>query len=367
MRVVWVLADETLRTGAMLAAWVTPLLAKNGHEVEILPLCTSEMPPDLFSVPVLEPPVRHGFGFKLQMNGVLRRCFGRYDRVIVDQTLDIELRAILAKEALSRRGQLITVAHIPLTHFLAARGENEVGRLRQMIGGLYPRIDRFIAVSDGVGADAVMRFGVDKTRLFVLKPPVPFERLAGESLIPPVEWPFADDGAVVVAALGYLEHLKGIEVLIQALKVLRDRGGAARLLVVGDGPARAGLIEQSRALGLDAAFPGWVPSVGSWLGAADIFVAPQYFDGSGWDLYSAMSVGLPVIATNAPVVTSEILAHGKIGRIISIGEPIALVDALENWIENPKLRDGAALLGKQRARAADCNRVESQWLEAICS
>lgn len=367
MRVVWVLADSAVRTGSVLAGWAAPLLARAGHEVEILPMSATAEPVAEFSVPVLEPPVRTGWGHNLQVSGVLRRAFSRYDRVVVDQTLDLEIRAILSKAALSRRGRLMMLAHVPLTQYLAARGEHEIGRLRRTITGLYPRLDRVIAVSAGVGSDLVMEFNVEKSRLSVLAPPVPVGRLETEAKTRPGAWPFPVDQTPVIVAMGRLEHLKGIAVLIQAMKLLQDRGRPARLLVLGDGPARAELTEQARAMGLDAAFPGWVPDVGAWLGAADIFVAPQYFDGAGWDLYAAMSVGLPVIATNAPVASEEILARGKRGRIVSIGEPVALVDALVEWLETPKLSEGPALLGMQRARGVDAERIQSEWVEAVCS
>ena len=54
---------------------------------------------------------------------------------------------------------------------------------------------------------------------------------------------------------------EGIGTLLEAVKILRDRGVRTRALIVGDGPERAALQRQAAALGLDGGiFTGRVPT-----------------------------------------------------------------------------------------------------------
>ena len=79
------------------------------------------------------------------------------------------------------------------------------------------------------------------------------------------------DGAALRASLGIApgEHVvglvsslvahEGIGTLLEAVKILNDRGVRTRALIVGDGPERTALQRQAADLGLDAIFTGRVP------------------------------------------------------------------------------------------------------------
>lgn len=368
MRVVWVLPHAGVADGSRLAAWVIPWLSKAGHAVEVLPLEAYDGALQPFSVPLLEPPIGRSLGRRLQMTGVLRRCLTRYDRVVVDQNLEIELAAAVARGAQRGSAMVIGVAHIPLTHLLAARGEHEVGRLRLQIARRYPRLDRWVAISRGVGEDLVVSHRVNASRVVVVPPPLPAELLEAASREgAPANWPYPDDGVPTVATVGHLDHLKGVAVLLQALKLLEERGRHARLLVVGDGPERASLEQLARSLGLTAHFAGWVPDqeLGRWLGACTVYVAPQYFDGAGLDLWMALASGLPAIATDGPVAPGEVVGKGRFGRMVTLGEPLALLEELERLLDDASARDALALAGRQRARGVSGARVQEEWVRAL--
>lgn len=367
MRVLWVLEDLSWSAGSILASWVAPILIEGGVDLEVLPLTETEDVPVAWpdAVTVLDAPIAGRLLRDLRITGLLRRAFSRYDQVIVDQTLDLELKAIMAMGGVSRRAPLVVMAHIPLTEYLAARGENQVGRLRKLIDGLYCKMDRVISVSDAVGSDLISSHGVPRDRWVFVPPPVPVSELLLQSRVLPDAWPFPDDGVPVVSTMGRLEALKGIEVLLNAAKVLQDEGQSLRLVIVGDGSQRQNHEILARSLGLQAYFPGWVDNPGAWLAPSTIFVAPQYFDGFGWDMYMAMAVGVPVIATNAPAVSTEVLAKGTVGKIVSIGEPLAMAEAIHKWLANDRIRDAFAIGGKQRARGISREKMAKRWYDAV--
>lgn len=365
MRLLWVVPDLGIEAGTVLASWTVPLLREAGVEVDVLPMAaTNARRIDLPGARELPPAATRRLIARFEKMGVLRRAFGQYDRIVLDQDLELEIQAMLAAQSAFRRAKTVLMARVPLSPYLAARGEHVVGRLRRLIDRLYPEFDRIVTVSSAVASDLFLAHRVSKDRVVHLPAPLPFAEWSRDAAWRPADWPFSGNGPVV-ATMGRLEPLKGIEVLLQALRLLAEDGIAARLLVIGDGASRAGLERQARALGLEAAFPGWVDHPEGWLRRADLYVAPQYFDGSGWDLYVAMGAGLAVIATDGPVVSREVLLKGMAGRIVTIGEPPALSRAIGEWLRDDKTRGGFAIGALQRARGLDRERHKARWVKAL--
>ncbi len=369
MRVVWTVSSMAWDTGTVMMKWVVPILTEAGITVDILPLYPisgDEAPLEIegAGVEVLPAPIQGRFARNIQASGVLRRAFKLYDRVIVVQDLDTELKAVTARASVAKKTPLIVISHIPLTEYLAARGENQIARLRRLIDGLYPKIDRIVTVTDAAGSDLMEYHGVSSGRIRRASLPLPFRAWQEEAPMSPPH-PFLETEDPIIAVMGRLEVLKGMEVLINAVKVVQDHGYPIRLLVIGDGPERANQEQLCRSLGVPAYFAGWVEAPAAWIQRARIFVAPQYFDGTGWDIQWAMSVGVPVIATNAPHASREVLAKGTMGKIVSIGEPMALAEGIERWLDNDRIRGAFAVLAKQRARALDRERVGSLWIDAL--
>ena len=143
--------------------------------------------------------------------------------------------------------------------------------------------------------------------------------------------------AIVVLFVGTNYERKGLDTLLQAISLLRDKE-KYRLLVVGKGniPRYARLAQR---LGLQEVtiFCGFQEQMPPFYGAADIFVLPSYYDPFGNVCLEAMACGLPVITTRETGV-SELMAHGKSGFIM---DHPGNISALANWLEaleDPELR-----------------------------
>jgi len=111
---------------------------------------------------------------------------------------------------------------------------------------------------------------------------------------------------------GRLVPYKGADILLDALKLaLPQMPGGARLSVVGDGPMRPHLEEQSRALGLDGVteFTGPLPpaDMPGVFQAADLFCFPSIREFGGAVVLEAMASGVPCIVPD----------HGGIGEYVT--------------------------------------------------
>ena len=213
MRVVWVVHSLDHETGTILMQWVVPLLIESGIAVDVLPLYPPSHPGALSIVEgatVLDPPIQGRFIAKRQISGVLHRVYHRYHRVIVGQNLDLELKAVIAMDGIMGRAPLIMVAHMPITEYLKARGEHNIGGQRRMIDALYPKIGRIITLSKAATTDLMEYHGIHKNRVVKVGVPLPIQKWQSEAQHP-VPHPFLETSLPVVSTLGHLEPLKGIE------------------------------------------------------------------------------------------------------------------------------------------------------------
>ncbi|GAB3205902.1 glycosyltransferase family 4 protein [Marinactinospora endophytica] len=159
----------------------------------------------------------------------------------------------------------------------------------------------------------------------------------------------------VVGSVSSLVAYEGFDTLISAAARLRDAGVAVRVLLVGDGEARAGLREQADRLGLGSAclLPGRVPPDEALRAQAalDVFVAPRA-DQRVCRLVTplkpveAMALGTPVVASDIPALR-EVLAEGRAAVLVPPGDAGGLAEALLRLRGDPGLR--ARLVSAGRA------------------
>jgi glycosyltransferase involved in cell wall biosynthesis len=151
-------------------------------------------------------------------------------------------------------------------------------------------------------------------------------------------------GEHVVGLVSSLVAHEGIGTLLEAVKILGDRGIPTRALIVGDGPERPALQRQAAALGIDAIFPGRVPmsQVRAYHAVLDAFVVPRTPDRvcqlvTPLKPVEAMASGLPVVVSGVRAL-SEIVNDKVTGLVSAPLDATALADALSGLLDSPELR-----------------------------
>lgn len=168
-------------------------------------------------------------------------------------------------------------------------------------------------------------------------------------------------GKFIVGFSGGLKPWHGIEVLMDAFRLLAVRSADYHLLVIGDGPLRDWLRGYLRGAKLEraATMVGWVANeeLPSLLRAMHVAVAPypamEGFYFSPLKLYEYMAVGAPVVASRLGQI-AEAIEHGTNGLLVEPGDAVALADGIERLRADPALR--ASLADK-----AACKAVHRTW------
>jgi len=159
----------------------------------------------------------------------------------------------------------------------------------------------------------------------------------------------------ILGSIGRFEPIKGYDVMVEAYARLRSawRGpGPAPVLVVGgDGPDRARLLELGRDRGLEGLFLlGWRDDVHAFHSAFTLFTMSSRSEGTSVSLLEAMSAGLCPVVTevggNCEVLGPE-LAH----RLVPAEDPVALAEAWANSLADRRALERDAQAARRRVEA----------------
>jgi glycosyltransferase involved in cell wall biosynthesis len=72
---------------------------------------------------------------------------------------------------------------------------------------------------------------------------------------------------------------------------------------------------------------------------ADLFALTSRWEGLGLVIVEAMALGTPVVATDCPSGPRELLDHGRLGKLVPVGDDQALAAAMQQALAEPPLRE----------------------------
>jgi glycosyltransferase involved in cell wall biosynthesis len=149
----------------------------------------------------------------------------------------------------------------------------------------------------------------------------------------------SDSERIRITFLGRIEPEKGVPQLVDALGKLACRSdwtatiaGNGDLQQTRDHAQRLGIADR-------VDFPGWLdPSeTAALLQRTDILALPSFVETLPMAVIEAFAYGVAVVATPVGAVP-EVVAHGRNGLLVPVGNVEALADALNQLLENGELR-----------------------------
>lgn len=304
------LAARGHQTDLVLASAVGPRLAEVSPQVNIVDLGAGRV---LSSLPALVRYLRetkpHGMVSMLNHSNVValwaRKIAGHPQKLAVVEQNNLSTSAANAKTLQKRM-------------------------MPRVINIFYPWADVVAGVSAGVVEDLRTHLTrVDPDRLRVIYNPIVTDDLFAKAAEEPGHPWFQGDDQVFVAA-GRYRPQKDFPTLIRAFAKLRTTR-PARLVILGDGPERPRLetLVDEMGVGEDVDLYGYTDNPYAFLSRASAFVLSSRWEGLPTVLIEALSCGAPVVATNCPNGPEEILAGGRYGHLLPVGDVDALAQGLE--------------------------------------
>lgn len=180
--------------------------------------------------------------------------------------------------------------------------------------------------------------------------------------------------ALRLVYVGRLAPGKGLLEAIEALRLARMRGTAARLIIAGGGPEEARLRRRVREAGLlrEISFAG--PCYGErkakLLSQADALLLASYAEGLPYALLEAMAAGVVPIVTRVGAIP-EVVAEGRHGLFVARRDPEAIARAIAALaLDRGALARMSAACRKRIAAAYSIERVAADFAAlyaALCA
>ncbi|HEV2767915.1 MAG TPA: glycosyltransferase family 4 protein [Acidimicrobiales bacterium] len=176
-------------------------------------------------------------------------------------------------------------------------------------------------------------------------------------------------GHVLLVTAARLHLQKGLDVLLDAVALLRGRRPEVRCAVAGEGPLEATLRRRVDELRLaeEVLLTGARDDMADLLAAADVVVIPSRWESGPLVLFEALALGRPVVSTPvgaAPSLLADRDGDGCGGRLVAVDDPAALAEAVAEVLDDPKGAAAMAVAGRRRVAAAYGDDVLIAPLEA---
>lgn len=168
----------------------------------------------------------------------------------------------------------------------------------------------------------------------------------------------------LVGFMARLHEGKGPLEFLDAVARVRDGGVRIRAAVVGNGPLEREVRDLATSLGLDDV--PVLPFDGdpfSALAAFDVYVLPSRWEVFGLTIAEAMSVSVPVIATDVGGIP-ELVSDGESGMLVAPGDGDGMAGAINALALDAPLRERMGAAGHTRWEARFCHSAMVEAVEA---
>lgn len=239
------------------------------------------------------------------------------------------LAAILACRTSGRRTRcIVSVRGVPTA---VLRQERTVSRWfsMQLARIMYRHADEIIANSKSVATDLAQSLGIGQGEINIVYNPLDVARTEMLSRAM-VQHPWLASGAPpIVLGVGRLSAVKDFPTLIRAFAIVRS-AQECRLIILGAGPDREPLESLLVQHGLrdDSYLPGFVANPFPWMRHAGALVSSSLTEGCPNVILQALACGTPIVSTDCPGGSAEILEDGKWGRLVPVGDHRSMARAV---------------------------------------
>ncbi len=230
-------------------------------------------------------------------------------------------------------------------------------------GRIAASVDRITVSTEQEGEQLRRLYGLPASRLRVIpcgvdlrafSPGTPAERLAARAAI-------ASDGARTLLFVGRLDPIKGLDLLLESIALMRT---PARLIIVGGDPAGDPEVERLRAeaerlgIGGRVDFPGALPQheLLAYYRAADAVVVTSRYESFGLAAVEALACGTPVVAAQVGGLPS-IVHDDDNGLLVRWRCPQAFAERLDMLLEDDALRARLAQRARPSVERFDWRRI----------
>ena len=171
-----------------------------------------------------------------------------------------------------------------------------------------------------------------------------------------------------IVSVGRLTNQKNYPLLIEGFYEFQKSHKSYKLFIYGEGIEKNNLVELVNKLELNdkVIFKGNVDNIIDEIYNAKIFVMTSDYEGLSNALMEAMTLGIPCISTDSAGGGAKMLIENGInGILINRGDKSALVENLNNLVDNDDINQRLSHNSWESMKKYDSNMINCKWLEYI--
>ncbi|MEP6901902.1 MAG: N-acetyl-alpha-D-glucosaminyl L-malate synthase BshA [Actinomycetota bacterium] len=268
----------------------------------------------------------------------------KLDLLHVHYAIPHSISAILARESIKQK------RYVPVITTLHGTDITLVGADRS-----YLPITRYgLQQSDGVTAVSkflkqatIETFDFDEVEVipnFIC--PTHYQKIADS----PLRRELAPNGEKILIHVSNFRAVKRPADCVEILAKVLQKGGAARLVMAGDGPEYSAVHHRARMLNVleKVAFVGKQPKIADYLGVADVSLLPSEMESFGLAALEAQACEVPVVASRVGGIP-EVINDGETGFMSDIGDTEKMSNDVLKLLNDDELRTSFGKRGRELA------------------
>ncbi|RXJ55395.1 glycosyltransferase [Candidatus Marinarcus aquaticus] len=234
----------------------------------------------------------------------------------------------------------------------------------EMITYFYNQADGVIALSKNVKKDLIEKYAIDTKKIFQVYNPVNFKRVEQLSQKDCKHETFFNRR--VILSIGRMTEQKNHLFVLELFSHIADEYEDVNLCILGDGPLRESLLKKINKLSLEnrVLLPGNVENIYPYLEKSELFLFPSLYEGLGNSILEALSVGVPIVASNLEVI-KELIENKKNGLLCELAQPETFIQAIKKILEDKSYAQILSNNGKISVQRFQISKIGEEFLRVI--
>ncbi|MCC6511988.1 MAG: glycosyltransferase [Pirellulaceae bacterium] len=169
-------------------------------------------------------------------------------------------------------------------------------------------------------------------------------------------------------SLGRHSPEKNLSALLAAWQLLSPQFPQWQLVMAGDGPERAALMQLSERSGIQSSvhFPGWIADPWPLYQQSELLALSSHYEGFPVAMLEAMHSGVACVSTPCCASVKQLAELGAIALTLT-STPEAIAAELSQWMSDDSQRQALAKRGQQVASEYSWTKIGVMWDHVLLS
>lgn len=260
--------------------------------------------------------------------------------VIMSALDNANIMLLIAKKLSGFRGRVVISQRAALGASFFGVPWWRVSMKKKLIKALFPMADAIISNSKYAASELIKIMPKISEKTFTIHNAVDVTHIEDLGKRALKQKGVAGNNSASLLVVGSLKKRKNLELCLRSFKIVSLQR-KVHLNIIGDGPEREKLEKLARDLGLQKKvyFRGFDKNPFRWMAKASVLISSSAGEGCSNVILQAMALNCPIVATDCPGDSAELLGHGDWGRLVPMGDAQGMATAIIETLDKPNKKN----------------------------